>query len=438
MSRQGRRAVGIFFVFMLLHQSDKLLIGPLTTPIMETFGVDEAQMGAVVTGSLLVGSVLYPAWGYLYDRFARARPLALAALIWGSTTWLAALAPTFPIFWAARATTGIDDSSYPGLWSLVADYVGPLRRGRVSGLLQLTSPLGYLGGMVLAFTLGSALGWRSVLYVTGGLGVLLAAAIWLGVREPPRGQAEPELQDLADLGVYRFSWPAARGLLHKRSLRLMLLQGFFGAFPWNVVAYWFFRYLETERGYGEGAILATMAAAVAAMSAGYVAGGALGDAAFRRNPRGRVGVAAASTLAGAAVLVVTLSIPPGQPVLFAGLLCLTGFFMPFASANVVATVYDVTAPEVRSTAMALQSFVEETGAALAPLIAGLIAVRASLHVAILLLSVSAWLLCAAVFGLAAHRLPEDVRALRELLRARAAEGHRAEARAVTERAANSA
>jgi hypothetical protein len=32
----------VFFTFMLLHQSDKLLIGPLTTPIMGTFDSNEA------------------------------------------------------------------------------------------------------------------------------------------------------------------------------------------------------------------------------------------------------------------------------------------------------------------------------------------------------------------------------------------------------------
>jgi|GEM_PF-6624044 len=37
----------VFFLFMLLHQADKLLIGPLTTPIMETFGINEEQMGRV-------------------------------------------------------------------------------------------------------------------------------------------------------------------------------------------------------------------------------------------------------------------------------------------------------------------------------------------------------------------------------------------------------
>lgn len=84
--------VVIFFAFMLLHQSDKLLIGPLTTQIMETFGIDRTAMGAVGTGAMIVAAALYPLWGYLYDRYARAKLLALASAIWGVTTWLGAIA----------------------------------------------------------------------------------------------------------------------------------------------------------------------------------------------------------------------------------------------------------------------------------------------------------------------------------------------------------
>ena len=107
---------------MLLHQSDRLLIGPLTSKIMDTYHINEVQMGAIFTGALLVSSILYPVWGYLFDRYARARLLALASFIWGSTTWISAIAPTYPTFFASRASTGIDDSSYPGLYSLIADY----------------------------------------------------------------------------------------------------------------------------------------------------------------------------------------------------------------------------------------------------------------------------------------------------------------------------
>ncbi len=158
-------AVGVFFCFMLLHQTDRLLIGPLTTPIMTTFGIDEVAMGAVFTGVLLVGAIFYPIWGYLYDRFSRARLPALAAFIWGTTTWLSARAPTFPLFLASRASTGVDDAGYPGIFSLVADYFSPGARGKVNGLLNLTAPLGYMLGLVPALLVGPQIGWRNVFFI---------------------------------------------------------------------------------------------------------------------------------------------------------------------------------------------------------------------------------------------------------------------------------
>ena len=159
-SRHRWFVVAIFFFFMLLHQSDKLLIGTLTPNIMETFRISKTQMGAVSTGALIVGALCYPLWGYLYDRYGRARLLALASLIWGATTWLNALAPTFRSFLVTRASTGVDDSSYPGLYSLISDYFSPKVRGKIYGLLELTMPLGFLSGMVLALALRDQIGWR--------------------------------------------------------------------------------------------------------------------------------------------------------------------------------------------------------------------------------------------------------------------------------------
>ena len=227
--------VAILFAFMLLHQADKLLIGPLTTPIIETFDITRAQMGAVFTGALVVGAILYPVWGYLYDRFARPRLLSLASFIWGSTTWLSAVAPTYPLFVVTRASTGIDDSSYPGLYSLISDYFGPDVRGKIYGLLQLTMPTGYLLGMVLALTLRETVGWRGVFLITGALGVVLAVVILFAVRERPRGSSEPELAELEEVGVHRFKWDTDVDLFRKPSLRLLFAQGFFGVIPWNVI-----------------------------------------------------------------------------------------------------------------------------------------------------------------------------------------------------------
>jgi len=421
----GRRrwgAVVVFFLFLMLHQTDKLLIGPLTTPIMETFGIDESQMGAAFTGALLVGAILYPVWGYLYDRFARARLVALASAVWGATTWLSALAVTFPAFVISRASTGIDDASYPGIFSMVSDYFRPGARGRVIGLLQFSGPLGYLLGMALALGPGGWLGWRAVFLMTGALGIALAFVILIVVREPARGASEPEMAGRnapAPEGA-RFSWLAARQLLRKRSLLLLCAQGFFGVFPWQVITYWIFRYLEVERGYTSDEVFVTMGVAVVVMSTGYVAGGVVGDALYRRWRRGRLMVSAGAVLVGAALLPLTLGVPIGERALFLVMLCLNAIFIPFAGPNVSASVHDIVLPEVRSTALAMLNFIESIGSAVAPLIAGIIAVQSSLGNALLLICVTTWLICGVVLLLAARLAPRDMDTLRAQMRARGA------------------
>jgi MFS family permease len=422
--RSGRYrwfVVAVFFIFMLLHQSDKLLLGSLVTPVMEDFGINEAQMGIIWSGAFLVGAILYPIWGYFYDRYARAKLLALASFIWGSTTWLGAVAPTYPTFVAARAATGIDDSSYPGLYSLISDYFGPRVRGKVYGVLQITAPVGFMLGMVLALTLQDSIGWRGVFYLTGSLGILLSVVIFFGVREVPRGRSEPELAGLEEIGIYRFDWQTAKGLFRKRSLLILFVQGFFGVFPWQIISTWFVRYLETERNYEDNAIMITMALAVLCMAAGYTVGGAIGDALFRRTSRGRILTAASGVVLGAIFLAVAFNIPLDSQVLFGVVICAAAFFMPFASPNVISSVYDITLPEVRSTALGVQYLLESGGAWTAPALAGLIAVSYSLKTAFLVICLTAWALCAIFFGFVARLIPSDIEALREEMRQRAEE-----------------
>jgi len=412
--------LAILYGFILLHQADKLLIGPLTTPIIEEFGITQAQMGAVSTAAILVSALCYPLWGYLYDHYARARLLAAASFLWGATTTLNALARSYGVFLVTRGSTGIDDSAYPGIYSLLSDYFGPRLRGRVFGALQTAMPFGYMGGLLLATALGGRLGWRNVFYLTGGLGILLAAVIFVAVREAPRGGAEPEMEGLAEVPAARFEWPVVRRLLRSRSMALIFMQGFFGLFPWNVLTYWFFRYLEVERGYTSGEATVTMMIAIVALAAGYVVGGSLGDRLFRTRLNGRVIAAGSGVIAGAVFLTVAMNVPPAARTLFVVAMGFTGVTMSMAAPNVSATIQDIAEPEVRATALAALSFVENTGAALAPWVAGIIADRSSLRVAILAICVVTWVLCAALFAGLSRVVPEDIRRLRETMRARAA------------------
>jgi MFS family permease len=370
---------------------------------------------------LLVGGVFYPLWGYLYDRFTRSKLLALASFIWGSTTWLSAIAKTFGVFVATRASTGIDDASYPGLYSLISDYFPPRMRGKVYGLLQVASPLGYMVGMVLALTLVDALSWQGIFFITGSLGIVLAAVIFFTVKDPGRGGSEPEFENVQQHKTYRFNWKTALALFKKRSLLLLFVQGFFGVFAWQVITFWFFRYLETERGFESGQVLVTMVIAVFFVAVGYPVGGALGDYMFKRNPRGRLIVSAGGVITGALLFWLSLNIPDENTVLFTISMSVTAIFIPFASPNVISTVYDITLPEVRSTANSIQNMIEQGGSAIAPTLAGLIAVSSSLKDAILIICVGAWVLCFVFFLGAIYLLPKDIQELRGQLADRAKE-----------------
>jgi MFS family permease len=408
-------------MFMLLHQVDKLLIGPLTPEIMKDFSITKTQMGAVLTGALIVGTIFYPLWGYWYDRYSRAKLLSAASFIWGATTWLSSIVRSYGLFVVTRASTGVDDSAYPGLYSLIADYFGPTQRSKVYGLLQLAQPIGYLLGMVLALMVAPMLGWewRTVFIATGSLGILLAVMIFFGVKDLPRGQAEPEFANMEEIGQYKFSWEAAKDVLKKRTMWFVFLQGFAGVFPWNVITYWFFTYLGEERGYDQDGVLMLMAPVILVLAGGYFVGGALGDWAFKRTLKGRILVSSAGVILGAIFLFLAMQTPIADKNTFFVLMCLTAIFMPFSSPNVVSTVYDVTMPEVRSTAQSVEYFIENAGAAAAPLLAGIIADASNLHTAILWICISAWLICFVIYLGALFFVDGDIHALRAQMQTRA-------------------
>ncbi|MEP0805663.1 MAG: MFS transporter [Chloroflexota bacterium] len=419
-SRYRWFVVVVFFFFMLLHQTDKLMIGSLQVQITDDFGISNTQWGLVNSGALIVATILYPIWGYLYDRFARAKLLSLASFIWGATTWLNALARNFGVFLVTRASTGIDDSSYPGLYTLVADYFGPNLRGKVYGLLQLAQPIGYLVGMILALMVAPMIGgWRSVFFITGSLGLVIALFIFFGVKEMPRGKAEPEFENMAEMQTFKFSWDEAKRIFQKRTMWFIFLQGFAGVFPWNVITYFFFAYLERERGYDANSILFTMAPVILILASGYFIGGALGDFAFKRTKKGRILVSSTGVVLGAVFIYLALNTPIEARTQFFIFMCLTAIFMPLSSANVIATVYDVTVPEVRSTAQAVEYFIENGGAAFAPIITGLIADAIDLKTAILLICVVAWGLCFLFYLGALFTIDKDTADLRHQMAERA-------------------
>ena len=163
-----------------------------------------------------------------------------------------------------------------------------------------------------------------------------------------------------------------------------------------------------------------MAPVILILASGYFIGGSIGDALFKRTNKGRIIISSIGVLMGAIFLYLAITTPAESRTQFFILMCLTAVFMPLSSANVIATVYDVTVPEVRSTAQAVEYFVENTGAAFAPAVTGILASSSlGLPNTIIVLCVSAWMICFFLYLGALFTIDKDTLDLRRQMAERA-------------------
>ncbi len=98
-------------------------------------------------------------------------------------------------FWMlliARVGVGIGEAGCsPPIHSLIADYFPERKRATALSIYSLGIPIGGALGTLIGGWVGEYFGWRMAFLVVGLPGVLIAAVVYLTIKEPPRGYSEP-------------------------------------------------------------------------------------------------------------------------------------------------------------------------------------------------------------------------------------------------------
>lgn len=171
---------------------DRQVVAILIEPIKTEFGATDTEMG-LLTG--LAFGLLYAALGVpvgkLADRKNRRTIVAVACGLWSLATMACGFAGQFWQLLLARMSVAVGEAGgmAPSI-SLVSDLYPPRQRSFMISLFMMGPHLGVLIGLALGGWIAQHYGWRATFIWFGVPGLLLAALVFLLVREPRRGGFE--------------------------------------------------------------------------------------------------------------------------------------------------------------------------------------------------------------------------------------------------------
>src|SRR6185369_10179375 len=95
--RYSYYALSVLTLVNFLNYIDRQVLPAVAPAIQRDLGLTDTEIGAMEAALLLSFTVLAPVFGWLGDRYSRARLMAVAAVIWSIATGLAAWVDRWPI-----------------------------------------------------------------------------------------------------------------------------------------------------------------------------------------------------------------------------------------------------------------------------------------------------------------------------------------------------
>ncbi len=208
-SPSGWRAAPWFLLAVLtavnaVNWADRQVVPILFPAIKGELGLSDTQLG-IIGG--LAFSMIYAIAAFVFgraaDRTIRTRLIAGGLVLWSAATVASGFAEGFGSLFAARFFTGIGEASlYPCAMSLIADRFPAVSRGRAMGIFGAAAAVGNGLGIGLGGYMSQTVGWRSVFFLYGSVGLLLLPLLLMikeERRDPPPDGEPPMLQLIGSL-----------------------------------------------------------------------------------------------------------------------------------------------------------------------------------------------------------------------------------------------
>ena len=184
--------LGLLLATYTFNFIDRTIIATIGQAIKVDLKLTDTQLGLL--GGLYF-ALLYTILGIpiarMAERWNRVTIISVSLVVWSGFTALCGSAASFAQLALYRFGVGVGEAGCsPPSHSLISDYYEPKKRASALSIYSFGIPLGTMFGAVAGGWLAQEFSWRVAFVIVGLPGILLALAVKLLVKEPPRGHSE--------------------------------------------------------------------------------------------------------------------------------------------------------------------------------------------------------------------------------------------------------
>jgi predicted MFS family arabinose efflux permease len=183
--------LGLLTLVYAVNIADRYVMSTLIEPIKAELGLSDTRVALLSSSALALFYVFATLpLAALADRGNRRNLVAIALAAWSAMTVVCGFTRTFWQLLLARIGVGIGEAGGTApSQALLSDYFGwrqrPLALAIYATGVSLGAALASTGGWF-----AEQWGWRSVFFIFGAPGLLLALLVWLTIPEPRRGRLD--------------------------------------------------------------------------------------------------------------------------------------------------------------------------------------------------------------------------------------------------------
>ncbi|WP_182056760.1 MFS transporter [Pantoea sp. ME81] len=401
----GKLRWGIVLLLLLaavVNYLDRANLSIANTTIAAEFGFSQTEMGLLLSAFLWPYALANLPAGWLVDKFGPKKMFSWALGLWSTFTVLAAFVNSYSFFYGLRMMLGIAESPFftSGI-KITHRWFGDNERGLPTAIINTGSQIANAIAPPILTVLLLTFGWRGMFVAIGLMGIPLLLAWWKFYRDP-----EAREDALLHAGQRSVAAPeekaqASWGALFRHSTTWFMVIGNFSImFTIWVYLTWLPGYLEKSLGFSLKATGWIASIPFFAGILGVLVGGMLSDRLVRRGVRAitarKVPIVTGAALA--ACFVAPIPFVDSTP-LAIGLLAM-GYFCSQMPQGALWTLASDIAPKSQVASLgAIQNFGGFLGAAMAPIVTGIILDTTGKFTNVFLLGAGLLMLGALSYGL---------------------------------------